>query len=318
MAIRLMCKDDVDVVRSIEATAFSALWKHCKEEGVDLPRRTRRHILALQEKEPEGCFIAEDDGREVGFIFSRTWGGVGWFGTFAVLPEYQGLGFGKRLIAASVEYLRRDSERVIGLETIPEIPYNLGLYLKQGFEPQFLTLILCKDLIQEDDNKLDISCWSQENEETRAGWLADLKEASSRIYPHLDYSKEMISTARCDFGETLVLTRDSKAIGMSVVWLVSSRQAWNEELARIQILALHPAHTDAEKFHTLVVASEALARTHGKQKLMLSVNGRHAWALNRLLAWGYRVDWAMVRMVLKGTDGGLSSDNFVNLSRWAG
>jgi len=26
----------------------------------------------------------------IGFIFSRTWGGVGWFGTFAVLPEYQG------------------------------------------------------------------------------------------------------------------------------------------------------------------------------------------------------------------------------------
>ena len=318
MTIRLMCKDDVDVVRSIEAAAFSALWKHLKGEEVDLPWRTRRHILALREKEPEGCFIAEDGGRGVGFIFSRTWGGVGWFGTFAVLPGYQGLGFGKRLIGASVEYLRRDPERVIGLETIPENPYNLGLYLKQGFEPRFLTLILSKDLFQADGNKLDISCWSQGNEETKAGWLADLREASSRIYPHLDYSKEIISTAQCDFGETLVLAKDSKAIGMSVVWLVSGRQAWNEELATIQILALHPARADAENFHALINASEVLACTHGKQKLMLSVNGRHVWALNRLLTWGYRVDRAMVRMVLKGTDGGPSTDSFVNIARWAG
>ena len=313
-----MCKDDVDVVRSIEATAFSAWWEQLIGEPADLPWRTRRHIIALQEKEPEGCFIAEDDGRGVGFIFSRTWGGVGWFGTFAVLPGYQGLGFGKRLIGASVEYLQRDPDRVIGLETMPENPYNLGLYLKQGFEPRFLTLILSKDLFQADGQKLDISCWSQESEETKVGWLADLREASSRIYPHLDYSKEIISTALHNFGETLVLTRDLKAIGMSIVWLVSGRQAWNEELASIQIFALDPERADAENFHALINASEVLARTHGKQKLMLSVNGRHVWALDRLLAWGYRVDRAMVRMVLKGTDEGPTTDSFVNMARWAG
>ena len=318
MTIRLMREEDVDVVCSIDASAFGAWWKQLIGKSADLPQRTRRHIMALREKEPEGCFVAEDAGREVGFIFSRTWGGVGWFGTFAVLPECQGSGFGKQLIAASVDYLRRDAERVIGLETMPESPYNLGLYLKQGFEPRFLTLLLSRDLAPVEGNIPELPFWSQSSEETRDGWLTDLREASHRIYPHLDYSKEIISTARWDFGKTLILARGSKAVGMSVVWLVSSRHMWNEELAMIQILTLHPAHTDAENFRALIDASEALARAHGKQKLGLPVNSKHTWALARLLERGYRVDRTMVRMVLKDTDGSSSTDSFVNLCRWAG
>ena len=318
MNIRLMCADDVEVVRSVEASAFGAWWKQLHGASADPPLRTRKHVLALWEKEPEGCFIAEDDRREVGFIFSRTWGGVGWFGTFAVLPECQGFGFGKRLIDASVEYLCRDSERVIGLETMPESPYNMGLYLKRNFEPRFLTLLLNRTLEPAPGSIPDLPFWSQASEETRQGWLAELREVANRLYPRLDYSKEIISTARHDFGKTIVLTRNSKAVGMSVVWLVSSRHAWNEELATIQILTLHPAHTGVKNFRTLISASETLARIHGKQKLGISVNGKHTWALAKLLEWGYRVDRTMVRMVLKGTDNGSSTDSFVNLCRWAG
>ncbi|HEY75321.1 MAG TPA: hypothetical protein G4O00_03955 [Thermoflexia bacterium] len=61
-----------------------------------------------------------------------------------------------------------------------------------------------------------------------------------------------------------------------------------------------------------------LACAHGKRKLALPVNVRHTWALERLLRWGYRVERATVRMVLKGTDDGPSTDDCVDLSRWAG
>ena len=117
MTIRLMDENDADIVSNIDALAFGAWFRQVKGEAAKLPQRKRIHILALLEKEPEGCFIAKEGDREVGFIFSRTWGSVGWFGTFAVLPEYQGSDIGKRLIAASLDYLRRDPKRVIGLET---------------------------------------------------------------------------------------------------------------------------------------------------------------------------------------------------------
>ena len=88
----------------------------------------------------------------------------------------------------------------------------------------------------------------------------------------------------------VLVATGGRNVGMSTVWLVSSREGRGKELAR----------------------------AHGKQKLIASVNGRHAWTLEQLLEWGYRVERAMVRLVLEGTDDGPSVDGCVNLSRWTG
>ena len=316
--IRLMGHEDADAVRQVDASAFSAWWKQLNGQETELPPRTRTNVLALLEKDPEGCFVAEEAGHLAGFIFSRTWGGVGWFGTFAVRPDYQGRGIGKQLIAASLDYLRRDPTRVIGLETMPESPYNLGLYLRRGFQARFPTLLLSKTLEELTTGHVNLPRWSLADAETRKCWLADLREATGQIQAGLDYSKEIASTARHGLGETLVLADGEKAIGMSTVWSKSSREGLSEELANLQILALHPAHTDGETLHALLNDTEALACTHGKRTLTVPVNTCHAWALERLLEWGYKVDRATLRMVLKGTDKGLSINDYVNFSRWAG
>jgi ribosomal protein S18 acetylase RimI-like enzyme len=100
----------------------------------------------------------------VGFIFSRTWGKVGWFGTFSVLPKFQGQGIGQQLVAASINYLHESGVRVIGLETIPESPYNLnrGLYHKTGFRSRLLTFLLTKSL-NDSIAKVELPCWSSAN-----------------------------------------------------------------------------------------------------------------------------------------------------------
>jgi ribosomal protein S18 acetylase RimI-like enzyme len=316
--IRLMRKGDADAVRCVDSASFGAWWGQQAGETVDVPRRTRANVLACLEKDPEGCFVAEEGERIVGMIFSRTWGGVGWFGTFAVLPEYQGRGIGRQLIAASLEYLRRDAGRVIGLETMPESAYNLGLYLKRGFQPHSLTLSLSKELAAPAAGRDELMCWSQVSEKTQGRWLADLREATGRLCPGLDYSKEVVSTAQHGLGETLVLEDRAQAIGLSTVWLTSSREGWGEERAAVQVLALHPDYTDKETLCALLRATERLALNHGKRQLALPVNTHHDRALGWLFNLGYRVDRAMVRLVLKGTAGGPSQDDLVNLSRWAG
>jgi ribosomal protein S18 acetylase RimI-like enzyme len=318
ITIRLMCEKDTGAVRQVDVLAFGTWWKQLKGESAELPQRTHTNVLALREKDPEGCFVAEEDGRVLGFVFSRTWGGVGWFGTFAVLPEYQGRGVGKQLIAASLDYLRQDPGRVIGLETMPESPYNLGLYLRRGFQARLPTFLLSKPLARPATDGIDLPCWSSVGAGAQERWLSDLREATGQIRPRLDYSKEVITTARHDVGKTLMLTDGARAVGLSTVWLLSSREGRGEELASVQVLALHPAYTDEDAFRVLLDATEALARARGKQKLALPVNSRYAWALERLLGWGYRVERAMVRMVLEGTDEGPSTDGHVNLSRWAG
>ncbi len=318
--VREMREEDADAVRAVEASAFGAWWKQLKGESVEFHQRTQTIVRVNREKDPRGCFVAEEERRVVGFIFSRTWGSVGWFGTFSVLPEYQGRGIGKQLIAASVDYLRRAPQpgRVIGLETMPDSPYNLGLYLRSGFQARFLTFLLGKTLERSVAGDVDLPHWSAADAETQERWLADLRRAAGQIQPGLDYAKEIISTARHNLGQTLVMTEGATAIGSSTVWLESVREGADDESATVQVLTLHPVHTNSETFRALVGASEELARARGKQKLAVPVNACHTWALEQLLHWGYQIERALVRMVLQGTDEGPSVNGHVNCSRWAG
>jgi ribosomal protein S18 acetylase RimI-like enzyme len=318
ITIRPMRDEDADAVREVDAVAFWTWERQVRGEAAQLQRRTRTNVLACREKDPEGCFVADDGQRVVGFIFSRTWGGVGWFGTFAVLPECQGQGIGQQLIAASLEYLRQDPGRVIGLETMPGSPYNLGLYLRQGFQARFPTLLLSKNLEQRTLDGVDLPRWSMASAGTQERWLADLREATGQIQARLDYSKEITSNARHGLGETLVLTDGSRAIGMSVVGLVSGCENRGAERASVKALALHPDHTQDDTLCTILDGTEALARNQGKQTVTVAVNARHAWALHRSLQWGYRVERMAVHMVLKGTDGGPTTDDWVDFARWAG
>jgi ribosomal protein S18 acetylase RimI-like enzyme len=314
--IRLMQREDVDAVRQVDAAAFGIWWKQLRRELTDLPARTQASVLSCLEKDPDGCFVAEEDGQVAGFVFSRTWGRVGWFGPLAVLPECQGRGIGRQLIAACVGYLRCHTN-VVGLETMPESPYNLCLYLRLGFRVRVSSLMLSKRLDRPGSDALPTTAWSTAGGKLQQRWLAQLRAATSRIYPGLDYSKEIIDTARRGLGETLVLTDRARAIGFSTIWVVSSREGWGDD-ASIQVCALDPNHTDEESFYALIQASEALARLHDKASLTIPVNAGHTWAVERLLDWGYRVDRSMVRMVITGTGTGPGTDRCVDLSRWAG
>lgn len=288
--IRLMRQTDADDVRQVEAVALGRWWRHFKGVSGDRPRRTRPSVLASLGSEPEGCFVAEAAGKVVGSVFSRTWGAVGWFGSLVVLPQYQGRGIGKRLIAASVEHLCRDRNGVIGLETMPESPDNLGLYLHTGFQARLPTMLMAKELHPPAKGGTTLSCWSSADAKTRRSWLSNLREATGQIQPGLDYTREVTSTARYGQGETLVLTEHGTAIGLSTVWLHSSREAWGQDRAAIRLLAVHPAHTQETTFRLLLRGSEELALAHGKRALTLSVNACHPWALERLLEWEYTIE----------------------------
>lgn len=318
-AIRNMHTDDVDAVRHIDAAAFNAWWLQVKGQETELLPRTHANVLACLEKDPDGSFVAEEDDQIVGFIFARTWGRVCWGGTFAVLPEYQRRGIGKRLIDACLAYLRQEPNRVIGLETMPDSPRNLTLYMRYEFQPRLPSFVLKKSLnTTTPNNKTWLPCWSAADGNTRERWLIELQDTTMQILPGYDYTREIVSTERHKFGETLVLTKDGKAIGLSIIWLVSHREKPATGWAHIDIAALHPAHTNAEGLDEIIEASEAFARAHDKQILTVKVNARHTWALEQLLARGYRVWQSRIRMVLRTTDEGPTTDSYVNLSRWAG
>ena len=316
--IRPMQPGDAEAVRTVDVAAFNVWWQKLRGESTSLAPRTRQNVLYRLDRDPAGCFVAEEEGRVVGLIFSCTWGSISWFGTFAVLPEHQGRGVGKQLIAASLEYLRQDPQRLVGLETMPESPANLGLYLRLGFQPRRLTLYVTRPLPPAGQEAIGLPRWSHAADATRERWLADLREATGHIYPGLDYSKEIILTDRHGMGETLLLTDGGQAVGMAIVVLVTQRDGWGEDRATLHALALHPAHTSPASFRTLVAASEALASSQGMREMVVPVYTGHTWAVDQLLQWGYRVERSMVRLVLPETERRPLAHRWAELSRWAG
>jgi ribosomal protein S18 acetylase RimI-like enzyme len=318
VAIRQMHVQDADAVREIDATAFSAWASEVWEQHVRIPMRTRANVLVCLEKDPDGCFVAVEDGRPVGFVFSRTWGGVGWFGTFAVLPEHQNRNIGRALIGASLGYLGQDPGRLIGLETMTDSPKNLSLYLRQGFQLRFPTLRLAKELPRTAAADEPLPSWSSVDAGTQQRWLAELRQATGQILPGLDYSKEILSTARHGLGEVLVLVEDGRAVGFSVIESAATREGSNGDKAHLRVMALHPAQTNEQALRSLLSASENAAQAAGKERLLIPVNGRHVWAIEQLPQCGYRVEHVAVHMVLAGTDDGPRSDDWVDCVRWAG
>ncbi len=314
--IRNMTADDVEAVREVEALAFGPAW--AREHGASpRPRRTPLNVRVRLEKDPEGCFVAESGDRVVGYIFSRTWGDVGWFGSFGVLPELQTRGIGKALLGPSLEYLRRRAH-IVGLETGMESPYSLGLYLRQGFEARLPTLGMSIDLGPGAGEAPGLPRFSGADAARRSRWVAELAEATGGILPGLDYRKEIESAERNGLGDTLVLERQGRAEGLSIVHLASVYEGSGDEAATIAALALRPAATDEESFRGLISETAAYARANGKARLRLNVCTAHAWAVDRLLAWGFGVERASILMTLRGQTAALGVDQKVDLARWAG
>jgi len=316
--IRMMQQSDLDDVRDVDSEAFFAWAKGTYGDPVTRFRRTRDNVRACLWRDPQGCFVATDDGRVVGFILSRTWGGVGWFGTFGVLPDQQRRGIGKRLIAASLDYLRQEPQRVIGLETMAESASNLQLYLQLGFQLAWPTLVLRRQLAGAEMPSGEVRRWSAADSSTRARWLSELRAATGRIWPGLDYAKEIEILQAFDHGDTVVLCNKGAAVGLCALRLASGVEGGDKGEAKVEALALDPQHTNAQTLSTLLRATEALASQAGKTKLRLPVYGQHSWAVQQLLEQGYRVQRLAVRMLWQDTDPGLSLERTVDCSRWAG
>ena len=103
------------------------------EEWDKIPQDIERYI----ECEPDGCFIAEVDGRAAGHVFSISYGHVGWIGLLIVHPYYRRKGLGAELMKKAIEYLHRLGTNIIQLEALPN---SVDFHKKLGFREEFESL----------------------------------------------------------------------------------------------------------------------------------------------------------------------------------
>jgi GNAT superfamily N-acetyltransferase len=118
MEFRLMRPEDAPQAAALGRTVFT--------EAGDPPLtpaeerfQVRRH-LHLMETDPDGCWVAEEDGRVVGVGLGILRDGVWGLSFLAVAPDLQGRGIGRRLLDRTVAYGDGARGRLILSSTDPK------------------------------------------------------------------------------------------------------------------------------------------------------------------------------------------------------
>jgi ribosomal protein S18 acetylase RimI-like enzyme len=103
--------------------------------GHDWRWRKARHIDDDARRNAPGIFVAEIDGRIVGYITTRIDRrvGKGRIPNLAVAKEARGRGLGRRLIERALDYFRREGLAYAMIETMAQNEVGRHLYPSCGF-----------------------------------------------------------------------------------------------------------------------------------------------------------------------------------------
>lgn len=97
--------------------------------------RKARHLDDDLERDPNGIFVAEIDGRVVGFI--TTWQdrevGMGYIPNIAIQAEFRGQGLGHQLIEHAMQHFRDSGLTHAKIETLEQNATGHHVYTSLGF-----------------------------------------------------------------------------------------------------------------------------------------------------------------------------------------
>ncbi len=142
MEIRRYRPSDLDTLKTITAICFDGVSIDQNIEklygiirGKDWRWRKVRHIDDDAEANADGIFVAEVDGQTVGYVTTRVdqAAGIGGIPNFAVLPEFQQRGIGRRLLDEAVAYFAAHGLSYARIETLDQNDVGAHFYPDFGF-----------------------------------------------------------------------------------------------------------------------------------------------------------------------------------------
>ena len=142
MRIRPFQAGDLDALRRITVVAFdgTAIDQNVEGQfgllaGHDWRWRKARHVDEDVAANPAGVFVAEDDGKVLGYISTRLdrEAGKGRIPNLAVDQAARGRGFGRQLMEHALDYFRREGMAYVMIETMANNAAGQHLYPSCGF-----------------------------------------------------------------------------------------------------------------------------------------------------------------------------------------
>jgi GNAT superfamily N-acetyltransferase len=287
-SIHLMSADQSEAIAKLGVLAFT---EYGEPRGWNPSPRTQQNILACLNLNPSGCFVATVD-EPVGFIFSRRWGEVGWIGTFGVHPDFQGQNIGQSLLDAALRHLEGAGCTTIGLETMPDSPYNVGMYARRGFRLMFPTLLL--------EKKTSLPAqpvpYMLLSQLPKAEAIPAVTRVSQAAWSGLDYAPEAKNADEYKWGETLLLGWP-RPWGFAIVRTVPKLEGLLEPICDASALVAHPEMR--HQFPQILQAVESFAHNRNVPQVSLPINALDWPVLQQALEYGFRVQHVMLRMFYK-------------------
>ena len=216
--IRKMTFEDIPEIQEIDKICFNS----------DAPRITEG-IKAYIEKSNNASIVYELNNKVIGYNFIHLWGNFAWFGSFGVNPEYQGRGVGKELLNYTTKLLKEDIKIPnIGLQTMPESSYNVGIYMSMGFKPLKLSLCMKKQLSTSYDSsycpKYKVKAIDISNESNYLMLKENIRFLSNEISEGLDLSSQLYLIKYEGFGTVFVLEYNNEIKGFALCHTKDIRQ----------------------------------------------------------------------------------------------
>jgi GNAT superfamily N-acetyltransferase len=243
------------------------------------------------------AFAAKTQGRLLGTNFGTNWGSVGFFGPLTIHPDHWDRGIGKLLMEPIMALFSQWRTTHAGLFTFAQSQKHVGLYQRFGFWPRFLTAIMSKPAKQtgESIGASPTKLFSSLSPEERAAALKACNELTGEIYEGLSVEREIVSIAKQQLGDTVLVWEDSRLVALGVCHSGAGTEA-GPDVCYVKFGAARPGASATANFGRLLSACETLAAQRGLPKLVAGVNTARIEAYQQMLAMGFRTDFQGVEM----------------------
>ncbi|MDW5563554.1 MAG: GNAT family N-acetyltransferase [Methanomassiliicoccus sp.] len=309
--LRTMTTGDMEEVREVGQVAWSDLAMHDIGRRFKYPKRSERIIDAYLTNDPQGCVVAEVEGKIVGSAFCHTWGRVGWTGPLEVLPAYQDHGIGKMLLKSCESHLSERGCSIIGLETMCHLPKNLHFYMSSGYRTGPATLIMEKVLRQEHGDTAGVK---EIEKSDLDGGLEIVTRLSQAINPQLDYAPEALSIVSKGLGNLYVLEGDQGPLGCAL--LHTYQRGEEAPYSSVKAVLVDPRAPDPRMvLDRLMNRCEAKSLEGGKTKLLTRFSPIDNRMYGVMLARSYALRGANLRMIKVGE---YDEAGWCSITSWAG
>lgn len=237
-------------------------------------------------------------------VVSR-WGTFGWFGPLTIRPDLWDRGIAKKLLEPTIELFSHWGVTHMGLFTFPNSPKHLGLYEKFGFNARFLTPVLKKKVAIRPaaTRRMSMNTFSKlTTSKEKTSILNELRELTSRIYPGLDLTDEIVAVDSFKLGDTVLVGDESREVGFAICHAGANTEGGSGN-CYVKFGVVLPGPSAKARFRSLLTALEGFASRRGLDTIEAGVNMGRIKAYQEMTGSGFRTEFTGVAMQKPNTAG---------------